>query len=144
MSEQELVDVLSVHADSLKDGVDLTDELLAAKSAEESQALEPLLRLAREVQATLAPVTPRADFVSGLKAELRAISRKAAAEVRAQWETDRRRWIGIAAVVGALVYFAGLTWVSVRWSLAILSFVAGLLGLRSARAAATKTRVAAP
>ena len=142
MSEQELVDVLNVHADSLKDGVDLTDELLAAKSAEEGAALEPLLRLARQVQAALAPVAPRADFVIGLKADLRTVGRKVAAEMRTQIEIDKRRWIGIAAVIGAVVYFASITWVSVRWSLAILSFVAGLVGIRSTRSASSRTRPA--
>jgi Flp pilus assembly protein TadB len=137
MSEQELVDVLSVHADSLKDGVDLTDELLAAKTQAEGEVLESLLRLARQVKAALAPVAPRADFVARLQLDLRREARQAA-EARQQTESgERRRWIGIAAGLGALVYFAGLTWVSVKWSLAVFGFFAGLLGLKTVRSAGT-------
>lgn len=142
MSEQELVDVLSVHADSLKDGVDLTDELLAARPAAEEQELESLLLLARQVKEALAPVAPRADFVSELKADLRWRARRTASHIAERTEEEKRKWIGMAAGLGALVYFAGLTWVSVKWSLAMLSFLAGLIGLKAARSASAKTRLA--
>lgn len=142
MSEQELVDVLSVHADSLKDGVDLTDELLAARHNGAEQELESLLLLARQVKEALAPVAPRLDFVTTLKAELRADARRTVHAKTQRSEVKKRQWVGLAAGLGALVYFVGLTWVSLKWSIAVLGFLAGLIGLRSVRQAPTKTRPA--
>lgn len=139
MNERDWVELLSAHAEGLKDGVDLTDELIAQKPAEDQRALTALLGLARRVRATLAPVEPRPGFVSNLRAQLRGEAR----ETRRMAERNtalRRKWIGLAAGLGGIVYLVGLMMVSWRLSLALLSLIVGLLGGRVARSAVPRIR----
>jgi len=138
MTDEELIELLNTHADSLTQEADLTEELLTAAPEAERGPLKPLLALARRVKAILLPVEPRRDFVAELKGELRAQLREAAA----QQEERKRKAIWIAAGLGGLVYFIGLAVVSVRLSLAMLSFIAGLLGWRLTRRPLPKTRAA--
>ncbi|HLE29251.1 MAG TPA: hypothetical protein VI793_14085 [Anaerolineales bacterium] len=141
MNEQELAELLSVHADHLVNDVDLTDELPAVESEPEREVVKPLLRLARKVKAALFPVEPRRDFVAELKGELRANARQSYAAAARQ-EARQRKVIWVAAGLGGLVYFVGMALVSMRLSLAFLSFVAGLLGWRLVRQRIPKTRIA--
>lgn len=136
MKEMEMVELLNVHAEGLKDGVDLTEELIAKKPAEDQRALTALLGLARRVQAALAPVEPRPAFVSGLRLQLRDDAR-APRPVTGQ----RRRWIELAAGLAGILYLAGLLMVSWRLSVAILGLIAGLLGVRLARPAVPRIRL---
>lgn len=140
MKEMEMVELLNAHAEGLKDGVDLTDELIAKKPAEDQRALITLLGLARQVQAALAPVEPRPAFVSGLRAQLRGDAR-AARPVTKQHRETRRRWIELAAGLAGILYLAGLLMVSWRLSLTMLGLIAGLLGGRMARPALPRIRL---
>lgn len=140
MTEKELVEVLSLHADGLKDGVDLAADLMAQKPVEDQRALEALLALARRVQAALVPVEPRPDFVSELKARLSVGARQARLAAIQKQDVRRRQWIGLAAGVGGIIYLVGLMVVGWRLSVALLSLLAGLLGWRAARSSLPKTR----
>ncbi len=140
MTENELVDMLSVHADHLKDGVDLTTELVAEKPADDRRALEALLALARRVRAALAPVEPRPAFVSDLKAQLGVRARKMRLAARQTKEIRKRQLIWAAAGLGGMIYLVGLMLVGWRLTLALVSLIAGLLGGRMARASVPKTR----
>jgi len=86
-------------------------------------------------------VEPRRDFVAELKGELRANARQSYAAAARQ-EARQRKVIWVAAGLGGLVYFVGMALVSMRLSLAFLSFVAGLLGWRLVRQRIPKTRIA--
>ena len=141
MTEKELVDVLSLHADNLKEGVDLAAELVAEKPVEERRALEALLALARRVQAALAPVEPRPAFVSDLKMRLGVSVREARLAARQKTETRKRQLIWAAAGLGGIIYVVGLILVGWRLTLALATLIAGLLGGRMARASAPKTRL---
>jgi hypothetical protein len=140
MKETELVDLLSAHAEGLKQGVDLTDELIAKKPAEDQRALKALLALARRVQSALTPVEPHPAFLTDLKARLRTDARQARLALERDAEM-RRKWIGLAAGLGGIFYMAGLMMVSWRLSLALLGLIAGFLGGRVARSALPKTRL---
>ena len=140
MKEMEMVELLNAHAEGLKDGVDLTDELIAKKPAEDQRALVTLLGLARRVQAALAPVEPRPAFVSGLRAQLRGDARAARPVIEQHRET-RRRWIELAAGLAGILYLAGLLMVSWRLSLTMLGLIAGFLGGRMARRALPRIRL---
>jgi len=139
MNETELVELLNAHAEGLKDGVDLTEELIAKKPDEDRGALTALLGLARRVPAALAPVEPRPAFVSDLRAQLRGDAREAR-QTAERNRARRRKWIGLAAGLGGILYFLGLMMVSWRLSLAMLSLIAGLLGARMARPAIPRIR----
>ena len=69
MKTREVEDLLSVHADALAAGQDLTAELLAQRPTA-AAAAGPLLALARRARAILRPVEPSAAFISALKAQL--------------------------------------------------------------------------
>ena len=98
-----------------------------------------LLGLARRVQAALAPVEPRPAFVSDLRAQLRGDAREARQTAERNRER-RRKWIGLAAGLGGILYLLGLMTVSWRLSLAMLGLIAGLLGVRMARPAVPRIR----
>jgi hypothetical protein len=138
MDEQAIVEIVNAQADGLVNDTDLTAELLALEPVAGRATVEPLLTLARAVDDALPPVEPRPEFVAELKGELRAHARL----LREQIEGRQQRAIWLAAGLGGLVYFVGMTLVGLRLSWAALSFIAGLLGWKMTRRPASKTRVA--
>jgi hypothetical protein len=139
MNQTELMELLNAHAEGLRDGVDLTEELIAKKPDEDQRTLMTLLRLARRVQAALAPVEPRPAFVSDLRAQLQGNIRNPH-RVTKQSREIRRKWLGLAAGLAAIIYVMGLFMVNWRLSLTMLSLIAGFLGGRVARPSAPRIR----
>jgi len=142
MNQRELAEVLSVHADGLKDGVDMTPELSAAVWSEPAKALEGLLTLARRVKVALVPVEPRSDFAAGLKAQLRERARQARTKA-ASTVKNERKLLWVAAGLGSMIYLASLALISLRTAAAVLSLMAAIAGWRAARSTLPKRRTAA-
>ncbi len=140
MTEKELVDLLSLHADNLKNGVDLTAEMVAQNPADDQRTLEALLALARRVQAALVQVEPKPDFVSRLRTQLGTNVRQAQLAAIQSKEARKRKLIWGAAGVGGLIYLVGLMLVGLRVGWALWGLVAGLLGWRMTRTTAPATR----
>lgn len=98
-------------------------------------AVQGLKEVARRVQASLAPVEPRADFLRDLNAQLSAAWPQAEAEAarRARQKDQRLMWMTGA---GGVLYLAGLVFLSVRAALAVGGRLAALVGTRGAPKAA--------
>jgi hypothetical protein len=141
MVRKELIDLLSLHAENLKDGVDLSEKLMEQESGSERRNLASLLALARRVRDALAPVDPRLEFVSALKAQLRVEARRLRLEADRVREVRKRRLLWAAAGAGVLIYVTGLMLVGLRVSGLLLGLIAGWLGWRSTRPAAPKPRL---
>jgi hypothetical protein len=134
MPKIRLADVLSEHADSLREGADQGEALLAAHP-EGQGALAGLFALAGGVRAALAPVEPAPDFVAGLKEQLVANAERARAFTRRE-RTEQRRAVVVAAGAGGLVYVLGLAALALRAGLALAGVVAALVGRRRRSGAA--------
>jgi hypothetical protein len=100
-----------------------------------SEARQGLKEVARRVQANLAPVEPRADFLRELSRQLAAAWPQAEVEAarRARQKDQRLMWV---AGAGGLLYLAGLVFLSVRAALAVGGRLAAVVGARGAPKAA--------
>ena len=95
----ELVDLLTMHADALNAGQDQTESLALLYGDE----VAPLLQLARAVKQVLVPVSPPAGFTTQLHHDLMQYDRNVT--IVATHPNQRGWWVG-AATVGSLLSLA--------------------------------------
>lgn len=138
MHKQAVEELLNAHAEGLKDGLDLTEALLAEEPVEAKGALAPFLALVRRVKSALPWVEPRRDFVSDLRERLAENARQARILADQHRSENRRRVMWLVAGLGGLVYVMGMATVGLRLTLTVLSFIAAILSWRSARPAAPR------
>src|SRR5437016_769144 len=104
MKKPEFVEVLDIHAEGLKAGIDLAPVL-----ASEDQPLKSLLSVAAQVKSALVPVEPRPGFVTDLRARLLTKASKAqTANAIRRGEQERKVILGAVAGAGGVLYAAGL------------------------------------
>jgi len=108
MDDRILIEVLTAHADRLKEGGGKGDAYLAMFPAYEEE-LAPLLDTAGRAKEALAPVRPEPTFREDLRRGLLAAARQRRAQVVVVPQEGRGRDILIgAAALGSAISVAGL------------------------------------
>src|SRR4051812_6208579 len=120
MEQRRQLEVLSLHADRLREEIDLAPELLAQVPADERGSLAGLMSLAGRVGRALAPVEPRPAFVRQLKTQLVEALPGVLADAGAR-EGRRRELVWTVAGVGGVLSVLGLGFLTFRAAAALSS-----------------------
>jgi hypothetical protein len=109
MPDKVIVEVLAAHADHLAANRGGGEDYLNLFPAYHSE-LAPLLRIAEQVKAALAPVTASPEFQSGLKRDLLAAAFQRAEKRRSKRRTSflLSRKVLIGAALGSVISLAGI------------------------------------
>lgn len=114
MSENEIEDILTDHADALNRGQELSEQFLAANEGQ-AEELAPLLQLAAALKAALTPISAPA-FKAKLGQELVSYGPPVITLGRSVSKRKAKTWLALAAA-GSLLSAAGvaaLFWRRVR------------------------------
>src|SRR5262245_9927583 len=140
MSKPEVVEALDLHAEGLKEGMDLAPVLLA-QATPDNQPLSGLLSLAAQVKSVLVLVEPPPGFVTDLKTRLLAnAAQERKVKAIRQKEQERKVILGALAGVGGLLYAAGVALLGLRMMFAMASLLLTLLGWLMAHPLALRSR----
>ncbi|OGR23926.1 MAG: hypothetical protein A2139_01780 [Desulfobacca sp. RBG_16_60_12] len=109
MQDKVIVEVLAAHADHLAANRGAGEDYLNLFPAYRAE-LAPLLRIAEQVKAALAPVSASPEFQSGLKRDLLAAALQRAEKQRNKRRTSflLRREVLIGAALGSAISLAGI------------------------------------
>jgi hypothetical protein len=109
MPDNLIVEVLAAHADQLANSETDADEYAILFPAHRAE-LAPLLQVAQQIKRVLVPVTPSAEFETGLKRDLlaAALQRAEAESARRPTSLLYRRRILIGAAIGSAISLAGI------------------------------------
>ena len=140
MSKPEIVEALDIHAEGLKEGMDLAPVLLEHTGSDDPH-LTGLLSLAAQVKSVLVPVEPRPKFATDLRAKLLAnVSQARRAKVIRQSAQERKVVLGALAGVGGLLYAVSLAFMGLRMMFTLVSVGVALLGWLIARPGLIRSR----